>query len=110
MKDTALTLVPLLLPLLSQPDAREVLQEMASTSSPRELVIALNEALSSIQDKAEGVVVDLSDEEKSDTEHDETEGTSTDGEQEVDGVNWEDVLVQLQAVLKCYSSRKPPIA
>jgi len=56
LEDTALTYIPLILPLASdsKEQARELLYEIARVARPREVLLALNEALSTIQEDAEG--------------------------------------------------------
>lgn len=95
-EDAALTLIPLLVPLITvdvvdiEP-AYSVLNDLALICHPREVVLALNEVLQVIRERAEGI--DVSDEEDRAREDNVAED-----------INDDELLVQLTIVVKCYST------
>jgi hypothetical protein len=86
LEETALTIIPALLPILpdSRHEVEELLCQSASYSRPREVVLALNEALQHIEERAERV--ELSD---------------VDGNEE-DEVNYKVLAKEFETVLRCY--------
>ena len=84
--ETALTIIPALLPILSDSrhEVEELLYQSASYGRPREVVMSLNEALQQIEERAEQV--ELSDEE----------------ENEEDEINYKILAKEFETVMKCY--------
>lgn len=94
LEESALTYIPALIPIL--PDASASVQTIvgwiSELSRPREVVMALNEALQGLEAKAEGVV--LSDDE--------------DGQEfEREGVDHEVLIEEFALVLDSYTTGKP---
>jgi hypothetical protein len=93
LEESALTYIPALLPIL--PDApasvRTIMGWISDLSRPREVVMALNEALQGLEEKAEGVI--LSD--------DEDEGNF-----EREGTDHEVLVEELGLILESYATGK----
>jgi hypothetical protein len=90
LEDTALTFIPLLEPLL--PPARDavtyILDKISRIGRPREVVLALNEALQGIEERYEGV---------------EASGDEGDFGDEPEDIDYEDLAEQCSLVIKSYT-------
>ncbi|WVQ95974.1 hypothetical protein IAU59_003073 [Kwoniella sp. CBS 9459] len=94
--DTSLTYTPLLLPLvLHVPQATDLLLLIARHSNPKETILALVEGVQSIVDRAEGFTV------SDDEDEDEDEGDGADAAEGDEGVDWADLVMEYEVVLRC---------
>lgn len=95
LEDTSLTYFPIILPLLgdSEDQAARIILQIAETARPREVVLALKEALSSIEEVMEELeVID-----------DECITVGKDGVSDEDnGGIYKPLVEQLKLVMRCY--------
>lgn len=92
-KETALTFIPSLLPVLIDAPApvKHLFEIIAQTSRPKEVVLALNEALSTAEERIEDLLLDISDDDEPEL-------------YDAQGINFKDLVQSMLAlVLKTYA-------